>query len=287
MAFLIVTILACSNAFARVSAPNNSKQCTTINHAASRCLPPVRGQTDTKFCYAYSAARLVSFELCEEVSGAALGLQYSEAVHKSEKIVGRGFTGEALELGAENGFCLEREVASALPDPEGLFDLATAYQEILTAPRFTGCEDDGRMARSRAMFPALNMLEILKVDLSSHLNKVYALASKSCKTKLKADFEYSYCKGSTKEKLDFVNDRLAQRPVELGTGAKKMRNLPSLHAMTVVGRQWNSRKKTCEYVIDDSDARGGLGSRIVVPYADIAKALSDKTVECIAIDRRK
>ncbi len=147
--------------------------CERVDLRESPCLPKPKNQSDSDWCYAYSAALVVSFQFCQEVSAAALGLLKSETSAQPENFwLYGGFPDEAIELGNKNGFCLESELPSQLIIQGETMALRRAYLSLLQ-------EIDGRdVDRDCAKIEQLHFRDLLPLVETSAIIQFLANGQK-------------------------------------------------------------------------------------------------------------
>lgn len=259
-----------------------NKACSEVDHTKSKCLPPLHSQGDSKFCYVYSAARIVSFELCEEVSAAYLGIQQSAFLKEDPHLTGWGFAHEAITMGSERGYCREKDLPSNVRDGKSFFEVAKAFESV---PE-TALDQQAPCLRKPWMtsaFPTLSLFDLLDEDLKGHLNLVYSKAQIACKNLLKKDLKFDRCPSDPGERMNFINLRLKDRPLELSSGQRPGGTIDSRHSVTIVGRLWDSERSQCQFIIDDSDHYNGKALRKKVSQKDLANLLEDPTASCTVI----
>lgn len=263
--FMISFLLINLNLHARTSSsPNNS--CTAVDLRESKCLPPVKVQSDTNFCFAFAAAEAVSFRLCKEVSPVALGIFSSKIGEPTKREIWRnsgGWPAEAIEAGNKSGFCLESEVPSQLVFNDEKYALQNELVKLQRKIAEMGdkpCDDD--INQITHILPLAHIADILNYVASQQTKMdIMNLVVSSCKNPLTQKVTVKSCEGDAQNKLRFVNENIGHGPVPLGikstTDFSTVGKMYNNHAVTVVGRKLEDG--VCKYLIRDSAGIYALG----------------------------
>ena len=266
--FIFLTYGALTNSSFAFGAVEKS-DCTEIDLRKSSCLPPSKNQSDTGWCYAYAAADMVSYHFCQEISPAALGLMASEVKKKpGEFWVHGGWQDEAINLGNEHGFCLEKDLPSQLIINDKTMGLRRAYLNLINREKrlATKSDCDKTISDIRQVLPLANIIDIIKfIQDGQKAEELFALARSSCRNNINEKVSVDTCDGDGVNRLKFVNQYLESGPVSLGlvpSDENKIRvfSLPDGHAYSLIGRKWNSAKNRCDFLVHDSTGPYSIGS---------------------------
>jgi hypothetical protein len=216
-ALILLTVLQTS-AFATVA----KEDCTDVDQTAA--LGPQRNQGDAGWCYAYTAADLLSFKIKQTVSAAAVVFS-SSAIHFGRKTVKNTEGGEtkgAMQRALREGLCLEKNFSSNGDDVIALFNAnPTGFKSMLNAQCGERIHPDSIRIRQKRL---KGDLQVLNEQLTA--NNIVA-----------ADID-SAAFLTTEKKFWFPD-----------------------HADLIVGRRWNQAKDRCEYMIRNSwgqNCAGGM-----------------------------
>lgn len=301
--FLLIPLLMPSMSQAFLWWGNEEESCETIDAVSqSACLPPIRGQSDTLWCAEYTLATLVSFELCRktgtlrEVSAAAMSLAYNQDMEGTDEVRSRGHMIEySVRASNQRGYCLEREVPSTILAGGQVKGLWKLYDETAQRLKPNGTDgfscNDGPLGSIRELFPAMDLLDILRAEQQTHLHPAYAFTQKSCKTRIKDQIQQHSCadpRAKPKDRLAALDKHLKERPVFFSGPGMFQDGMPwdGTHAVAVVGRQYNKNKKTCEYLIRDSQAQDGRGGLITLTKKQMLDTLDSILTECYVVEAK-
>lgn len=260
--------------------------CTTVDFRS--VLPPVRNQDSIGWCFAFTAADLISFKIGKEVSSADIALS-SEAskdgwlseilsaflggdMVKSRATDNGGLINDAVESGKTKGFCLEKDLpsrdtqfADLRSTLNSLVDLKKKYAEA-KGKGLNGKEICSLyMGRVNTLFPNVQLTDLQAVlDASSSKTIFDRLADLSCGSRIKVphinvqntSFDAFDPPSKKASSIDSILDD--GRPVGIGYNPDVLQD-PSInplvtsgHASSIVGRRWDAESKTCNYLLRNS-----------------------------------
>lgn len=257
----------------KASAQLEAKSCKAIDFRSK--MPPVRDQDGVGWCYAFTAADLVSFKTGKNISPIAISTVYNGGILNSlrKRFIGTseeefsgGYVHEALEKSLKQGFCLESELNSS--------DLAFANIsktvskiEALRKKRGKGLTCD-EYSQVRDVFKSLSQYEVERVlEESSNASFFSDLVEKSCKTKIPVS-ERLEVKSS---KVDLFSSTRSMKVIEEQLEKGNIVGIAydfdmidlepndrssNFHASTVIGRRWNAKTNNCELLVRNSYGRG-------------------------------
>ena len=248
----------------------------------------VRNQTDIGWCYAFSAADLVTFKIgpstsnfSRKISAADLAFQNNrENYRERAETYGvnnadqeGGWMAAALKSALKHGgYCPEKDAPSedfaygllkeTVAEVEG-FKVESQYNE-LPDERFCLAYD-----RTSELFPNLTVKDfrdILMMIGDRNLEFFEKLDDKNCRDKRNAYgitassvHELNFKNSDGKGFVDAIDKQLDKNNVSaigIQFSMLSAKNASGLHAVTVVGRRYNEEKKSCEYLLRNS---WGLG----------------------------
>jgi hypothetical protein len=263
---LILSIsIAVSTCFSEDIIPQTKGSlCKEIDLRTSKCLPPGKSQSDTEFCYAFSAAEAISFHFCKEVSPVALGLlkgrsEKPEIKDQNFWSKAGGWQDEAIKIGNENGFCLEKEFPSQLLRNDIAISLRREYLKLLkntpVTPEPESCHELAK--KISQVIPAVEIKEIIAyISNQQTPEELLNLLFSRCKNPIKQTVSVKTCSGSYEEKLKFIRENIQNGPVPIALVDDSIRagfksgDIDNHHAVTVIGQKMESG--VCKYLIRDS-----------------------------------
>lgn len=239
-----------------------------------------RDQDTIGWCYAFSAADLLTYKLGKQISAAdlAVGSNADRWVRDFRKVFGAGeqdlnggIQSSAIESAIDRGgACLEENFRS---EDNGYADLLTTLTKIDETKikgrklfRTSVC-----MPAVTALFPKLLTEDVLKIaESSGRANLINRLNDKACGERISLkDLQVKSKLGvTTKEKIDaakLMDEQLSLfNIVSITVTAEALQNSDttknqSNHAVTVVGRRFNSKSRQCEYLVRNSWGRSCAG----------------------------
>lgn len=260
------------------------KQCTEKDNRDDS-LGPVRNQGDVGWCYAFTAADLISHKLKQKVSALDIAYRFNQkdlgilgAKLKAQMNAGAltkknnfalettsdgGFTTAAIKYEAQKGACLESDLPSDNSDMSNLKtsldDLQRLKYQLLKDPMM--CQF-GNYRLSFARFPALSLPQILQTAYDSdYSDMMIKLADKNCDGKrismkgleaIEVDISNDKTRGDAFATIDKALDN--KSIAGIGYDVKVLGNDDETgsHASSIVGRRYNAKTQECEYMIRNS-----------------------------------
>lgn len=250
----------------------NEKSCSPMD--VSKDLGPVRNQDTVGWCYAFTAADLLSYKMKQRISATDIAMNYSDGWIKdlSKKYFSKNETdfsgGEiytAIGKAQERGVCLEKN----LPDTDnGLGELKYQMDRIESFqenPR-RDCEADLRSLQN--LFPKVSLQDYLKIiKTANRANFMKVLQNTSCHPRIKRQKPFEIHTeqalirefSNTEKIFQNIDQQLSKNNV---VGVAYDRNTvlfnqedgaSSPHASVIVGRQFNKGSGQCLYLIRNSD----------------------------------
>lgn len=262
---------------------SEKESCTSVD--LSRRLGPVRNQTDKGWCYAFAAAELVGYRLgpdtanfTRRVSAADIAIRYNEeSTSWFSKFFGStdpglkegGWMGEALKTAiAKGGFCLEKNAPSEEFAFGRLDETIRDIRDILSQPRPSKEEYCFTYLRVQDMFPGVDLdtySDILSAVGKDNWEYFRQLNEKNCAGKrhtydIDADSVVDLNQKNSKvdTMLDALDYQLGKKNIaSIGFDTKMiLPNGDGLHAVTVVGRKYDEKTKSCQYLLRNSWGNG-------------------------------
>lgn len=243
-------------------------------------LPPISSSAGTNWCFAYSAADLVTQKLKTPVSAVDIAYGYVEQEEQSENegimgslsrffgasrhdlgdLITGGFANKAIMSRAKIGFCREQDLPSTdVTHHEELFKLFQNMRKMVES-QGRSCLNSSLMQKQ---FPGVSKLEGDKIF--AHLEKdtvLSTLAKNSCDKRINSSQPLQV---EVKVPSQFSNSDEFWKQLDSNLSSGKMLSVQlqhmltdpelkknSAHAVTIVGRRWNVEKKSCEYLVRNS-----------------------------------
>lgn len=239
------------------------KQCTSVDLSkGNQFLSEPRNQDSVGWCYAFTAADLLSHKLGKKVSAADLAVAYNadSFVNKlskkyfdsSEGDIAGGWSGSSIEkIKEKGGACLEENLSS---EDNGYGDLKGQLRKL----EASGKNQASCSSAVASVFPQMNYKDFAAISKSVGRDQLMtALSDKACGpridiSKFKVQ-EHIYTKRA--DKFSSLDEQLAKKnPVGIYYDITRITNSsgPSSHASVVVGRRFNEETKACEYLVKNS-----------------------------------
>lgn len=261
------------------------KACTAKDNRDDS-LGKARNQGEVGWCYAFTAADLISHKLKKRVSATdiafgfnqkdptILGEKLKKAMEAGELLKKNrftletssdgGLTTEAINYQTAKGVCLEKDLPS---DETTMSSLKTSLDE-LDRLKYQ-MEKDPQMCQfgaykaSFARFPALPLRDILQTAYETDYSQVMVkLADKNCEGKRVS------MKGIEAIEVVVRNEKTAQEALKMVDSALDNKSIAGIgydmkvlgdeeaesqsHASSIVGRRYNAQTKQCEYLLRNS-----------------------------------
>ncbi|HEX7672728.1 MAG TPA: C1 family peptidase [Bdellovibrio sp.] len=293
------------------------KQCTKKDNRDDS-LGPIRNQGEVGWCYAFTAADLISHKLKKRISALDIAYHFNQkdlgtlsaklkARMNSGNITGKnnfalettsegGLTSPAIHYEAEKGACLEADLPS---DDTDMSNLKTSLDDLqrlkYQMQKDSGMCQFGNYRQSFARFPALSIPQILQTAYDSdYSDMMVKLADKNCSGKrisMKGIETADVLVSDDKTRADAfatIDKALDHQSIAgIGYYADVLGSDASgSHASSIVGRRYNSKTQQCEYLIrnswgdefDESSPMENEDGYYWVPKTNLAPMLSDVTV---------
>jgi hypothetical protein len=255
----------------RLATERERQNCTPIDLRGPRLGPP-RDQDSIGWCYAFSAADLLSYRLGERVSAADLAVQYNQQDFRSRSLsFMRSLTGSTLppEGGwpssaiqaaiRRGGACRERDFRSDDNGYNNLMDTMRILQRVHSG------DPERCLTAARGTFPRIPTESISEVLNTSSSNLVNELAERACRPRLNLEGiqvgNMNFPLSRSESMIEKIDQILGQnQPIEASytTGCIEAADCDGrggLHSSLVVGRRFNASTGACEYLIRNSWGR--------------------------------
>ncbi|WP_413580776.1 C1 family peptidase [Bdellovibrio sp. HCB288] len=274
------------------AAANEKKSCSPVD--MSKDMPPIRNQDSVGWCYAFTAADLLSYKTKKNISAADIALEDQNNWIDS---IERGFKGStaadfkggwvdhSLKSMQKKGLCLETDLSSEDNSGGTFADSLRSLDSWGRASIAAKSRDCNNLyAESKRLFPGSTLSDLQEVvKTSSKRDFINNLREKSCKripakyevvTMTKQGFHskiYDKLNRSRPEKdyAQALDEQLSSKnPVGVSIDANGFsdRRSPALtydnsapHAVSVVGRRFNESTGQCEYLLRNSYGAGCSG----------------------------
>nr|WP_295905428.1 C1 family peptidase [uncultured Bdellovibrio sp.] len=249
-----------------------AESCTTVD--LRKDLGPVRNQDGVGWCYAFSAADMITFKNKGRayVSASDVATQYISQQQNisitSGPIVtfGGGVPVEAMKIAAKKGVCTEASVPSEVNRGSDIYEAYYNLFRISKSLQTTGQGKEycaGAAQAYQKFFPSSSPQEIARTIATEPPWRVVAkLQSKNCPTRYSAGFGENDVTAETnktkipqviKNQFDLKKPVMISYPIKLIM--KKHPTADGMHASVLVGRKFNAKTKKCEYLIRNSFGR--------------------------------
>ena len=276
----------------KLAVAERKANCTNVmnlDESSSLKLEKPKNQDSIGWCYAYTAADLLTHALGKEASAAYAALLFNSTRGNLNE---GGLVDVALEELRSNGMCLEKD----LPSSDYQFSLSSNYDlkkvfydirdftNELKDKKITTNKDAEKILCSnmplalslKEIFPKMNIKQIVKVLLeSSDKDAFKKMADESCSLERGEDLKnlkITNCNIMAKCKKEdlwkTIDDQLNKGNI-LGLTIKAADLLPEnktqalaangtgmFHALSAVGRRFNPKTQSCEYLLRNSWGKG-------------------------------
>lgn len=274
-------------------------------------LGATRDQDSIGWCYAFTGADLLSYKIGKKVSASDVSLNYASGwtkdlgvtLGRSETSYEGGRIEGALDIMKEKGICLEKDFRSDDMAGGSLRNMIdTVDKAKKTYQKGQPICDIGQGA-SAELFPNINMNDYSEIlDRSSRAEFLTELQQKSCgKRESVSNIEVIHENAglnnlSDQKKLTEMIDAQLDKNNISGIGYDASPLVSSqferpggeryMHASIVVGRRFNEKSNSCEYLIRNSWGKSCGGYRspleceegnVWVPKEDLMKGLINVT----------
>jgi len=226
----------------------------------------VRDQGNAGWCFAHSAADLASVYFGKKISAVDLALSHHDEAPTLEffrklwsyspaQFDRGGWSERALRKGSERGFCLEENFRS---DDQGQAALVDFYKQLKEyakdGPNLTPHEISSLYRRALLVAPRISLKDfsaaVTHPDTDGFFNR---FRDQACAPRIHGEVPMEFGQGSIAGSLDSA--LYQNSPASLGyfyDCTENKSNLDGRHASTVVGRRFNDRTGSCEYLVRNS-----------------------------------
>lgn len=262
----------------------DADRCTT-KELRSPALEAPRRQTDTQWCYAFSAADMLSWELGERVSAADIAILYNDGTRTRKtgqmhsQVQRGGWPPEAMELALSKGVCRERDMPSQdylvrTSETAGKdVNLRILLEEIEGIKKSQSRRSHTQAACNhieavQAIFPFIDLPVLIEIlGQATAFDFVNKLQERNCgarRLRSARALEAVTVRGPRTARFspavqarlfDRIDERLESGKI---TGLSIRGDFyPGYteddgHAATVTGRRWNAQTRECEYQVRES-----------------------------------
>ncbi len=252
-------------------------------------LGPILNQDEVGWCYAYTAADLVSFKLKQRVSPIDIAaIHHRKNDHDDAKSLALAF-GRGSELGTggiassaildsqeAGGFCDEKSInandlSSSTELNEALKDLNSTSLTNFGKENIS-YDDCVKLERAKKLFPGVSVDEIQELAKREYIiNLVSAVSDKACNPRIMPNPPFktknlvNYSE-KIKNVLPMTRNQFSEvdrvissgKPISIGIFMERFYdfggapNKHAKHAMTIVGKRFNPETGECEYIVRNS-----------------------------------
>jgi hypothetical protein len=260
-----------------------SENCSPVD--ISNRLGMVRNQTDIGWCYAFSAADLVTFKLGNSnahmdrrISAADIAFLHNRVIRREDFTINgtksseqeAGWMGNALRSALQNGgFCWEKDAPSedlAFGDIKESIAQIEGFKEQSFRQGFSPEGLCFAYRQTLELFPGLKLVDFQRIlnrmgdrnfEFFAKLGDANCRADRSPHDIKKEDIVEQFLAGSSGEAIrKTIDEQLDKKNISsIGFQFKmitKKTNETGQHAVTIVGRRFNKEKNTCEYLLRNS-----------------------------------
>lgn len=254
------------------------KSCTQTTSAVKEALGPVRHQDSLGWCYAYSAADLLSFKLGKRISAIDIAINYTKSVKNSneqyknksiEEIEG-GYALFGLYTAIRDGVCLESDLPSednANQDLKLLFRDLKVFAEKASKLKY-GSSEYLKLICNNSYVKTLTLKneELFNFLLTLKEKEVTTeIQNLSCKNRItlpKLNPVSIYYKSEIFKHIDKQLEK--GNPLEFAYHMNILEESDHeylkkeedyLHSSLIIERRYNEKKNECEYLVRNSWGR--------------------------------
>ncbi|MBF0300635.1 MAG: hypothetical protein HQK51_18115 [Oligoflexia bacterium] len=273
------------------------KSCTTVNNLK----PPLvseqdrnnyktRDQGSSGWCFAYTAADLLSFHIGKDISARDIANSYykGSTISGIKELFGtkrsshrEGLINVAVQRALEHGLCLEEQ----LPSSDFEFTADKNFSDTLNSLEQLKIDLSGSTLLDKQnfcteefykdfseLFPSFSKQDLISIitKSSNNVSLMENLIEKQCTprnnvwlNKLEITSTKCLSDSSCKNMLDLVDQELSnENIIGLGYNATILETinvegrLENMHASSIVGRKFNEFTGSCEYLIRNSQGTG-------------------------------
>lgn len=257
------------------STQNNQSSCEPQDLRGDR-LGPVHDQERLGWCYAFTAADLLSYKLGEKVSAADIATTYTDGWKKElaatfgkmESEQSAGFTKDAIEkMQNLGGVCREKDFASDAIEGTSLDTALNQLQQKKASYNASDSVCGPDMAALTRFLPNVRPQEYIDIlKTSNRASFVKELRDKSCSpradiSQIKVAKEFGGDLNKNRALFDSIDKQLDEKNiVEMAywsetftsTNPERLKERSGAHSSIIVGRRFNSKTQSCEYLVRNS-----------------------------------
>lgn len=260
---------------AKLSQDKSQESCSPVD-LRSNIIGTARHQDSVGWCYAFTAADLISHRLKKKVSALDLALSYNDTwlndlalfagVYRGETDIRGGFTEDALEKGLKRGLCLESSMPSSDFALSELKELIEQIEKRQERKKEDWCKQDFVLLQQ--LFPSLSEKEMQKIsDFGFKSTYIDALRKRACKDRINMKNRpevlnrYQLILSKKPELLQIIDSALERGDL---AGISYYANVLTKfdveedrdpHASSIVARRFNVQTQSCEYLVRNSWGR--------------------------------
>lgn len=251
----------------------NKRECTNVDLRGPK-LGDVRNQGNVGWCFAYSTAELISYQLGKRISATDLAINFYQQMPEMPKTALLSTIAGGSDMGAmtysKGSFCIEESTLSdeySVPRPclpkSGRVDTMDIVRSIEgihnQAPEvLTLCQ----ASLISSIFKNLNKETIQSIVLNkstSSFEKISLLKDKNCEGK-RISKKMSMRGGLRNNPIEDIDEQLnAKNPISLNYDAAFLMHKHegvANHYSVIVGRRLDEKSNSCQYLIRNSWGKG-------------------------------
>jgi len=260
---------------------------------------PVRDQGNLGWCFAFSAADLLSHRFGKRISAADVASTYYDGgaddfltnfFGQRPSANSGGFAAEAMQKAIKRGLCLEDRFRSEVNGRAGLARALSRIERMRNRLLM-----DRNCIDALKVFPQMQAQDVIDIAAASaRADVIDNLSNKNCAPRIAATNISTVSVRATssqdKENLfEHINNQLtALKPIEISYNANILYSPDfhdsklAFHSSVLVGRRFNPNSRQCEYLIRNSYGPGCeqyhdwlkcKRGNVWVPAANLAKGL--------------
>ncbi len=260
--------------------------CSTITDIQAK-MPPNSSQNGTGWCGAFAAAGLLSFHYHTPISATDLEVSYAAgfpqegvrtSAHKS------GTINDMIQAGRKRGFCPEAKFPSEIEGDARLIDSMRAIENFAQKTkdeRESAVPSCAELSAFKNLFPSANVEQLAAMASAVGPEKIIdKIDQQQCQGSRRGDSEnlkvITKARGwfglGENQMLSALDKQLeGHAPVGINyfvDGIYSQRNSKDTHASVIMGRRWNERSQSCEYLVRNSYGSSCAGYEASVQCAN-------------------
>jgi hypothetical protein len=253
---------------------SRSQSCTNVmnlNLPLNVYLP--RDQSSIGWCYAFTAADLISHKIKQNVSPLYIALKFNESLYNSLRFSEEGGLITLAISEAKKGICLDENFPEL--DKSRIIKYTDAINEIrLFIEKIKNdsdinqndilqdiCQNETKHELFKTFFPNTDFLDIAKILLKAEdLTAMKEMADISCAPKINSELSkmklhFHFTENEIYKNLDEQLNKGNIIGIDYNSNVFADYNNYALfadHASSIIGRRFNQNTKSCEYLIRNS-----------------------------------